>query len=90
MKSTAKPTLRVGAANNGRLAKKRRLEIAEINEKLRAMMAKYEENSCDESMDEDGPVSVALAVGLHKCGCVWNYTKTFCYSAQRQLNSCTS
>jgi len=52
----------IGAANNGRLAKKRRLEIGVINAKLRAMMQKYEVNSMDEG-DEDGPASHALAAG---------------------------
>lgn len=52
----------IGAANNGRLARIRRLEIAEINEKLRAMMAKYEANNCEDD-DDDGPASAALAAG---------------------------
>lgn len=52
----------IGAANNGRLARIRRLEIAEINEKLRAMMAKYEASNCDDG-DDDGPTSASLAAG---------------------------
>lgn len=52
----------IGASFNGRLARKRRLEIAEINEKLRAMMAKYEAE-LSERCDDDGPASEALAEG---------------------------
>lgn len=54
----------IGAANNGILAKKRRLEIAEINAKLRAMMQKYEEQQ--DACDPDGPASRKLSEGKRK------------------------
>jgi tetratricopeptide (TPR) repeat protein len=58
----------IGASYNGRLARKRRLEIAEINAKLRAMMQKAEDardatRGVDESDDEDGGSSEKLAEG---------------------------
>ncbi len=54
----------IGASYNGRLARKRRLEIADINDKLRAMMAKYEGKLGSMDMDDDsGPASEALAAG---------------------------
>ena len=58
----------IGASFNGRLARVRRLEIAEINAKLRAMMAKAEAQAersrgVDESEDEDGSASEKLAEG---------------------------
>ena len=58
----------IGASYNGRLARKRRLEIAEINAKLRAMMAKAEAQAesargADESDDEDGIAGEKLAEG---------------------------
>ena len=58
----------IGASYNGRLARKRRLEIAEINAKLRAMMAKAEAQAesargVNESEDEDGIASEKLAEG---------------------------
>lgn len=58
----------IGASYNGRLARKRRLEIADINAKLRAMMAKAEAQAesargVNESEDEDGIASEKLAEG---------------------------
>ena len=54
----------IGASYNGRLARKRRLEIADINDKLRAMMAKYEGKLGSMDMDDDsGPALEALAAG---------------------------
>lgn len=58
----------IGASYNGRLARKRRLEIAEINAKLRAMMQKAEDardatRGVDESDDDDGGSSEKLAEG---------------------------
>ena len=58
----------IGASYNGRLARVRRLEIAEINAKLRAMMAKAEAQAersrgSHESEDEDGSASEKLAEG---------------------------
>ena len=51
----------IGASYNGRLARKRRLEIADINDKLRAMMAKYEGKLGSVDDDDSGPASEALA-----------------------------
>ena len=51
----------IGASYNGRLARKRRLEIADINDKLRAMMAKYEGKLGSVDDDDVGPASEALA-----------------------------
>ena len=51
----------IGASYNGRLARKRRLEIADINDKLRAMMAKYEGKLGSMDDDDSGPASDALA-----------------------------
>ena len=53
----------IGASYNGRLARKRRLEIAEINAKLRAMMAKYESRADSPDASEDEDASRAIAEG---------------------------
>ena len=56
----------IGASFNGRLARKRRLEIKEINGKLRAMMQKQESaarNAEFASEDEDELTSVKLGEG---------------------------